>query len=103
MFTFFNTSTNETFTKKIEIISSSKNNNRWYSIVASLIILFGIFYGNQEFKKFKERNEAKRTLAKVTEVLKIVSSNLKKGNQALNNLYVYEDTVYKILKKVNIK
>ena len=48
--------------------------------------------------EIQERKQAEQTLAEVTNALKMLSGNLKKGNEAFNNLYAYEDSVNKIFK-----
>jgi len=45
-----------------------------------------------------KKKQAAENLAQITNVLKLVSINLNKGNQALKKLHVYEDSVNKIFK-----
>jgi len=68
-------------------------------VAASVALLVSMYLGSTKFKDYKERKAAVKTLAEVTKALKMVSSSLKKGHQAFNKLYVYEDSVNKIFKK----
>ena len=105
MFTYFKTSKKDRFTKNIKNVTYFKRNKNWFSIAASIIIVISIYVGNHKFNEFQERKKAKKTLAHIAVVLKMMSSNLKKGNQSLRNLYIYEDSVNKIFKtkKINTK
>jgi len=60
--------------------------------------LFSIFVGKQQYDKNVQRNEAKRIYAQVSKGLELLSTNLKKGEQAVAILYTYENSVNNILK-----
>ena len=96
MFSYFATAKDETFTKtiKLEPKKSKKRNLKWLSVVASVVLLISIFVGNNEYKKYQTEKQYEQ----VSNALKMLSKNLQKGEQAMTNLYVYEDTVNKILK-----
>ena len=67
-------------------------------MAASVLLLLSIFIGRQQYNKNEQRKEAKIIYAQVTKGLALLSSNLKKGEQAVATLYLYENTVDKILK-----
>ena len=48
--------------------------------------------------EYRKQKQAEAQFAQVTEALKMLSSNINKGNDAFNNLYAYEDYVNKIFK-----
>ncbi len=98
MFTYFKASKDETFTKTIEFKTKKKRNFKWISVAASVVLLFSVYTGKVEYDKHLEFEKAKEQYAQVTGALKMLSMNLKKGNDAFNNLYVYEDSVNKIFK-----
>ncbi len=98
MFTYFQISKDETYTKTIELKTKKKRNFKWLSVAASVVLLFSIYLGNEKMNEIQERKQAEQTLAEVTNALKMLSGNLKKGNEAFNNLYAYEDSVNKIFK-----
>ncbi|AUC23250.1 hypothetical protein BTO15_14615 [Polaribacter sejongensis] len=96
MFNYFATSKDETYTKTIELEpkKSKKSNLKWLSVAASVVLLFSVFIGQQEY----ERYQAKKQFEQISKGLMLLSANLQKGEQAVATLYTYEDTVKKILK-----
>jgi hypothetical protein len=98
MFTYFQISKDETYTKTIELKTKKKRNFKWLSVAASVVLLFSVYLGNEKMNEIQERKQAEQTLAEVINALKMLSGNLKKGNEAFNNLYAYEDSVNKIFK-----
>ena len=97
IFNYFKNNTDETYTKKIILNTKTKNNN-WRMVAASVILLFCAYSGLHKINQYNEKKQAAKNLAQITNVLKIVSTHLKKGNQALKKLHVYEDSVNKIFK-----
>ncbi|MHB0755341.1 hypothetical protein [Polaribacter sp. M15] len=100
MFSYFATSKDETYTKtiKLEPKKSNKINFKWLSVAASIVLLFSVFIGQQEYQEYKQRKEAERIYAQVNEGLQLLSNNLKKGEQAVAQLYKQEDKANKALK-----
>ncbi|WP_341220573.1 hypothetical protein [Polaribacter atrinae] len=96
MFNYFAASKDETYTKTIELEpkKSKKRNLKWLSVAASVVLLFSVFIGQQEYKRY----QAKKQFEQISKGLMLLSSNLQKGEQALVTLHTYEDTVKKILK-----
>ncbi|TMM31184.1 hypothetical protein FDT66_04240 [Polaribacter aestuariivivens] len=96
MFNYFTNAKEETFTKaiKLEPKKSKKKNFKWLSVAASVVLLFSVFIGKQEY----DRYQAKKIYAQVSKGLELLSTNLKKGEEAVANLYIYENTAKKILK-----
>jgi hypothetical protein len=100
LFNYFATAKSETYTKTIRLApkkSKKKHFQRW-SVAASVLLLLSIFIGRQQYNKNEQRKEAKIIYAQVTKGLALLSLNLKKGEQAVATLYLYENTVHKILK-----
>jgi hypothetical protein len=93
MFSYFVISKAETAKKSIQL-TTKKTNWKWLSVAASIAILVSVYIGNGYLKE----QEARAQYAEVMSTLKLLSTNLNKGNQAMANLYVYENTVNKILK-----
>jgi hypothetical protein len=96
MFNYFAISKDETYTKtiKLEPKKSKKRNLKWLSVAASVVLLFSVFIGKNEY----DRYQAKKQFAQISKGLMLLSSNLQKGEQAVATLYTYENTVNKILK-----
>jgi hypothetical protein len=61
--------------------------------------LFSVFVSKQQYDKNVQRKEAHRIYAQVSKGLELLSTNLKKGEQAVANLYRYENGIHKILRK----
>ena len=97
IFKYFKSNTDETYTKRIILKNKIKKSN-WVMVAASIILLLITYSGLNIINQYKEKKQAAENLAQISNVLKIVSTNLKKGNQALKKLHVYEDSVYKIFK-----
>jgi hypothetical protein len=100
LFNYFAVAKAETFTKTIQLRpeKSKKKHFKWWPVAASVVLLLSIFIGRQQYKSNEQRKEAKIIYAQVAQGLALLSSNLKKGEQAVASLYVYENTVHKILK-----
>lgn len=97
LFNYFKSNTDKTYTKKI-ILNTKIINNNWRMVAASLILLLGTYSGLHIINEYNEKKQAAENLAQITNVLKLVSTSLNKGNQALKRLHVYEDSVNKIFK-----
>lgn len=99
MFSYFEQNKDETYTKIIELKpkKSKKRNLQWVSVAASVVLLFSVFIGKQEYDKYQQRQQ----LNKLKETLQFVSYNLNRSNEAVEHLYTYENTVNKILNQVN--
>jgi hypothetical protein len=93
MFNYFAISKAETSVKPIQL-NTKKTNWKWLSVAASVALLVSVYVGNGYVKE----QEAKAQYAEVMSTLKLLSTNLNKGNEAMANLYTYENTVNKILK-----
>lgn len=96
LFSYFANTKDETFaqTIKLESKKSKKSTVKWLSIAASILLLFGIFIGEQAYK----RHQAKKQFEQISKGLRLLSLNLKKGEVAVSSLYGYENTVKKIIK-----
>ncbi|UTD14251.1 hypothetical protein HER15_01630 [Tenacibaculum mesophilum] len=112
MFGYFKQSKDETFTKNIQLKpEKTKKNWKWLSVAASVVLLFSVFMGNEEYKKYQQRKQFAQikealqlvsvNLNKGNDALYAVSNNLKKGNDAIEQLGAYEETVNKVINTVN--
>ncbi|MDX8554870.1 hypothetical protein MK851_14730 [Tenacibaculum sp. 1B UA] len=112
MFGYFKQSKDETFTKTIQLEpEKTKKNWKWLSVAASVVLLFSLFMGNEEYKKHQQRKQFAQikealqlvsvNLNKGNDALYAVSNNLKKGNDAIEHLGTYEETVNKVINTVN--
>tara|TARA_R110002073_G_scaffold128999_3_gene275077 strand:+ start:32238 stop:32681 length:444 start_codon:yes stop_codon:yes gene_type:complete len=101
MFAYFQTSQDETYTKTIAFKPEKKRNYKWLSVAASVVLLVSVYMGSSIIDGEKTpvmTPQEQEQYAQVENALRMLSSNLKKGNDAFNNLYTYENTVNKIFK-----
>ncbi|CAM1348467.1 hypothetical protein [Tenacibaculum crassostreae] len=112
MFGYFKQSKDETFTKTIQLKpEKTKKSWKWLSVAASVVLLFSVFMGNEEYQKYQQRKQFAQikealqlvsvNLNKGNDALYAVSNNLKKGNDAIDQLETYEETVNKVINTVN--
>ena len=99
MFTYFQTNQDETYNKTLEFKTRKRRNYKWLSVAASVVLLFSVYIGYDASKSSVEDTPISQEDAqKAMDALKLLSSSLKKGNEAFNHLYAYEDSVNKIFK-----
>lgn len=105
IFTYFHASQSETYNKTLEFKTEKKRNYKWLSVAASVVLLFSIYLGlpNQDQKvdliSLDQLSvEEKFHYDQAQKALAMISGNLKKGNEAFNNLYTYEDSLNKVFK-----
>ncbi|MDE0536361.1 MULTISPECIES: hypothetical protein [unclassified Tenacibaculum] len=112
MFGYFKQSKDETFTQTIQLKpEKTKKNWKWLSVAASVVLLFSVFIGNEEYQKYQQRKQFAQikealqlvsvNLNKGNEAIYAVSNNLKKGSDAIEHLETYEETVNKVINTVN--
>ena len=112
LFGYFKESKDESLQLDIQLpVENKVKNKTWISAVASIILLFGLFFGKQEYDKHLQRKQ----FAQIKEALELVSFNLNKGNDAIytvsdnllkcshavTKLDRYEKTVNSVLNKIN--
>lgn len=99
MFSYFKYSKEEKLAKPIQL-NTKKTNWKWLSVAASVVLLVSVYFGGNVIDGSSNgpTKEQLEQYAQVKDVLKMLSSNLNKGNEAVASLYTYEDTVNKILK-----
>lgn len=95
LFNYYVNSKSEIYNKPIRL-KTKKNRLNWLSIAASFTILFSMAFFWNSYQKEKKALEQ---YAQVKEALKLLSSNLNKGTEAMETLYAYENTVNKMFPK----
>ena len=98
LFSYFATAQEESYTKSIQLIpkQSQRKNRYWMSIVASIALLTCMFVGKQQYDEYQQQQEVERLFAELSKGLRLLSTNLQKGEQAVATLYTYEKVVQKI-------
>ena len=108
MFTYFQASQDLTYNKTLEFKTQKKRNYKWLSVAASVVLLFSVYMGIPD-TKIEEGSipltsldqlsvEEKFHFDQAQKALAMLSGKLKKGNEAVSNLYAYENTVNKVFK-----
>lgn len=103
MFTYFQTSKDETtYNRTLEFKTKKRRNYKWLSVAASVALLFSVYIGIPKGNKIEKLSdlplEQRFHYEQAEKALKMLSGSLKKGNEAVDNLYAYEDSVNKIFK-----
>lgn len=100
MFSYFQFSKDETYTKTIELKpkTAKRKNLKWLSVAASVALLVSVYVGVDKYNQHLENQRIAEKYAQVENALRMISTNLNKGKSAFNNLYAYENTVNKIFK-----
>ena len=98
MFIYFKNSSLEHFDKSITLPNekSSRSYLKWLSVAAMLIFFIGIFSVYQ--KDLKEKEEARMAYAETQKALNMIAQTLNKGNNAIAQLQVFENTQNRIFK-----
>jgi hypothetical protein len=86
------------YTRNINVTSSKKKNYSWLYVAATVVVLLSVFVGKNKYDDYQQRQEANRIFTEVTKSLKLLSINIKKGENAIATLSTYESSVAKILK-----
>jgi len=89
----------------------TKKNFYWISAAASVVVVFGLFFGKQEYDKYQQRKQfaqVKKALEMVSfnlnkgnDAIYAVSDNLSKGSDAVTKLETYDKAVQTVLNKIN--
>ena len=99
LFTYFNESSTERFTKTIPL--KPRNTNwKWLSIAAAVVLMFSV-YSITDFDGIsdKERQEAQIAYQEAQKALQLISKNLNKGgNVAVAGLQEFGKAQHKLLK-----
>lgn len=106
MFGYFKENLSETFAQTIKLNTKNnrKKNFKWLSVAAAIALLISsVFVGKQEYNRYqqmKQFEQIKETLQMVSvqlnkgnDELYAVSNNLTKGNEAINKLSTFPETI----------
>ena len=97
MFTYFNNSSLEHSNKSITLPKKkNKDYLKWLSVAAMLLFFVGVFSVYQN--DLREKEQAKVAYAETQKALNMISQTLNKGNNAIAQLQVFENTQNRIFK-----
>jgi hypothetical protein len=91
MFGYFSAAKNERFTGKVPL-KTRKNRSKWLSVAAVVVLVFGIYFGNQ----YNEQQQAEFAYNQTKEALRILAENLDRGTEKVAYLHEFEQTKEKI-------
>ncbi|HEX5742518.1 MAG TPA: hypothetical protein VFY09_01300 [Flavobacteriaceae bacterium] len=97
LFNTFTASKNESFKSKLKVNNNALN-WRYLSIAASILVLFSVSIGYQQYEK---KQKAKAAFAETKKALDMLSQNMNKGNLAFVQLKEYQYTTDKIFNSPN--
>ncbi|TXD51774.1 MULTISPECIES: hypothetical protein [unclassified Polaribacter] len=100
LFSYFELAKDETYTKTVKLkpTKSKTRNLKWLSVAAAVALLISVFIGKHQYDEHQQRKKAALIYAQVSKGLKLLSTNLKKGEQAVATLYAYQSKANKALK-----
>lgn len=96
LFGYFAISKNEAYTKPIQL-KSKKQNWKWLSIAASVVLLLSVYTGYEN----NQQRKAEKIYKETQVALNLLSANLNKGNEAIAQLQHFETATNKIFKNPN--
>ena len=98
MFNYFNQSSEEQFTKTIQL-KPRRSNWKWLSIAAAIVINQYLYIRNDDGISDSERREAELAYIETQKAFQLISQNLNKGeNIAMAGLQEFEKAQNKVFK-----
>ena len=102
MFQYFQESKDETYGKSMVFKTQKRKKYGWLSMVASIVLLFGVYIGFSKQDPIISTSEMgvveKFQFEQTKEALILLSRYLNKGNQAFDQLYAYESLLVGLVK-----
>jgi hypothetical protein len=95
LFSYFNKTKKETYTKTIKLESKRKVNKKWLSVAASIMLMVSVYSEYYIYQK----NQAKETYRQTQQAFELLSTTLNKGSNAVGQLKTLENTKNKIFKQ----
>ena len=95
MFEYFSVAKEERYTAQEPLTPKRKTNFRWLSIAASVVLLFGFYFGNQ----YWERRQAEIAYQETKEALNLLAENFNRGTEKMEYLNEFEVVKQKIYKE----
>jgi len=93
LFSYFESEKLERYDKAI--ILPVKRNWNWVGIAASIVLIFGMYFGYE----INQRNEARIAYQQTNEALSLIASNLSRGTKSIQYLGEFDKTRKKIFKR----
>ena len=97
MFQYFSGTKEERITEQVALPKTNKSRYQWLSIAASVIVVFGLYFGNRyQVQKEQEQQEALYAYEQTKKALGLLAENFSKGTEKVAYLNEFEETKQKI-------
>ena len=94
MFTYFSLAKEERFTGEVPLNTRSKRNiYGWISIAAAMVLMFGLYFGDQ----VRQQREAEYAYQETRKAFGLIAQNLDRGTQKVAHLNKFTETKEKVL------
>jgi len=105
LFQYFSQTKEEQFTKQVPL-KPRKNYYRWISVAASVVLFFGIYFGNSSYQSYLEtekqnQEQAQYAYDETKKALNLLAENFGKGTEKVAYLKEFDKTTQKIYKNNN--
>ncbi len=92
LFQYFSIAKEEKFTKQVPL-KPRKNTYKWLSIAAVAVLVFGLYFGYQDYQ---EQKEAEYAYSETKKALNLLAQNFSRGTEKVAYLNEFEKTKQKI-------
>ncbi len=92
LFQYFSIAKEEKFTKQVPL-KPRKNTYKWLSIAAVAVLVFGLYFGYQDYQ---EQKEAEYAYNETKKALNLLAQNFSRGTEKVAYLNEFEKTKQKI-------
>jgi len=105
MFQFFSGAKKEKFTKQVPLdtianVTKKRFNYRWLSVAATVLVLFGIYFGNDYLNRVEEERIATEYAYQETKkAMNLLAQNFNRGTEKVAYLNQFEETKQKVYNK----
>lgn len=95
MFNYFSIAKEERYTKQVPL-KPGKRNYKWLSIAAVVVLTVGIYFGNYQIERNKEREQARIAYEETKKAFELLAENFGKGTDKVAYLQEFEIAKQKI-------
>ncbi|MCL6273013.1 hypothetical protein M3P19_03280 [Muricauda sp. 2012CJ35-5] len=95
MFNYFSIAKEERYTKQVPL-KPRKRNYKWLSIAAVVVLTVGIYFGNYQIERNKEREQARIAYEETKKAFELLAENFGKGTDKVAYLQEFEIAKQKI-------
>jgi hypothetical protein len=93
LFSYFSAAREERFTKQVPL-KPRRNYYQWISVAASVVLVAGIYFGNE----YQEKRQAEYAYQQTKKALGLLAQNLDRGTEKMAYLNEFQEAKQKIYK-----